>query len=64
MTTAGAEAAEQAVEGRLRRPPLNGKAFERRGYRFRVLYQVSSQEVRILAVLHGAMDFERWLRHA
>ena len=32
-------------------------------YRFRVMYQVSSQEVRILAVLHGAMDFERWLRH-
>ena len=32
-------------------------------YRFRVMYQVSSHEVRILAVLHGAMDFERWLRH-
>ena len=32
-------------------------------YRFRVMYQVSSQEVRILAVLHGAMDFERWHRH-
>ena len=33
-------------------------------YRFRVMYQVSSSDVRILAVLHGAMDFDRWLRHA
>ncbi len=32
-------------------------------YRFRVMYQVSSEDVRILAVLHGAMDFDRWLRH-
>ena len=32
-------------------------------YRFRLMYQVSSADVRILAVLHGAMDFERWLRH-
>jgi plasmid stabilization system protein ParE len=31
-------------------------------YRFRIMYQVSSSDVRILAVLHGAMDFERWLR--
>jgi toxin ParE1/3/4 len=32
-------------------------------YRFRLMYQVSSADVRILAVLHGAMDFDRWLRH-
>lgn len=32
-------------------------------YRFRLMYQVSSSDVRILAVLHGAMDFDRWLRH-
>ena len=33
-------------------------------YRFRIMYQVSSSDVRILAVLHGAMDFERWVRHS
>jgi plasmid stabilization system protein ParE len=32
-------------------------------YQLRLIYQVYSNEVRILAVLHGAMDFERWLRH-
>lgn len=26
-------------------------------YRYRLMYQVSSSEVRMLAVLHGAMDF-------
>ena len=31
-------------------------------YRCRVMYQVASSEVRILAVLHGAMDFNRWVR--
>lgn len=31
-------------------------------YRYRLIYQVSTSEVRILAVLHGAMDFGRWLR--
>jgi plasmid stabilization system protein ParE len=31
-------------------------------YRFRLMYQVSSSDVRILAALHGAMDFDRWLR--
>jgi plasmid stabilization system protein ParE len=31
-------------------------------YRYRLMYQVSGDEVRILAVLHGAMDFDRWLR--
>jgi plasmid stabilization system protein ParE len=31
-------------------------------YRFRLMYQVSSSDVRILTVLHGAMDFDRWLR--
>jgi plasmid stabilization system protein ParE len=32
-------------------------------YRLRVMYEVSSRDVRILAIVHGAMDFERWLRH-
>lgn len=27
-------------------------------YRLRVIYQVSAAEVRVLAILHGAMDFE------
>jgi len=31
-------------------------------YRYRLMYQVASSEVRILALLHGAMDFDRWLR--
>lgn len=31
-------------------------------YRYRLMYQVTPSEVRILAVLHGAMDFEGWLR--
>jgi len=31
-------------------------------YRYRLMYQVGSSEVRILAVLHGAMDFDRWFR--
>jgi plasmid stabilization system protein ParE len=31
-------------------------------YRYRLMYQITSSEVRILAVLHGAMDFERWAR--
>jgi toxin ParE1/3/4 len=31
-------------------------------YRFRIMYQVSSSDVRVLAVLHGAMDFDRWMR--
>lgn len=30
-------------------------------YRYRLMYQVSAEEVRILAILHGAMDFEGWL---
>jgi len=32
-------------------------------YRYRLMYQVAGDDVRILAVVHGAMDFERWLRH-
>lgn len=32
-------------------------------YRYRLIYDVSGDEVRVLAVLHGAMDFDRWLRH-
>lgn len=31
-------------------------------YRHRLIYQVSASEVRILALVHGAMDFEGWLR--
>jgi toxin ParE1/3/4 len=31
-------------------------------YRYRLMYQVSIGEVRILAVVHGAMDFEGWSR--
>ncbi len=31
-------------------------------FRYRLLYQVLPSEVRILAVLHGAMDFDGWLR--
>jgi toxin ParE1/3/4 len=31
-------------------------------YRYRLMYQVFAAEVRILSVLHGAMDFEGWLR--
>jgi len=33
-------------------------------YRYRLLYQVFAAEVQILAVLHGAMDFEGWLRRS
>lgn len=31
-------------------------------FKYRLIYQVSSQQVRILAVLHGAMDFAGWLK--
>ena len=31
-------------------------------YRYRLMYEVFGAEVRILTVLHGAMDFEGWLR--
>jgi plasmid stabilization system protein ParE len=31
-------------------------------YRYRLIYQVHNEEIRILAIIHGAMDFERWLR--
>ena len=31
-------------------------------YRYRLLYQVSSAEVRILAVIPGEMDYHAWLR--
>ena len=33
-------------------------------YRYRLIYQIFAEEVRILAVLHGAMDFEGWLRRS
>ena len=29
-------------------------------YRYRLLYEVAEDEVRILAFLHGARDFARW----
>jgi len=31
-------------------------------YRYRMIYEVLPSEVRILALLHGARDFDRWLR--
>jgi plasmid stabilization system protein ParE len=31
-------------------------------YRYRLIYQVSSDDVRVLAVLPGAMDYRTWLR--
>ena len=30
-------------------------------YRYRLIYQVGSDEVRILAVIPGAMDYRAWL---
>ena len=33
-------------------------------YRYRLIYQVSSAEVRILAVIPGEMDYLAWLRKA
>ncbi len=29
---------------------------------YRILYEVADAEVRIVGVLHGARDFDRWLR--
>ena len=31
-------------------------------YSYRLQYQVTADEVRILGVLHGARDFDRWIR--
>lgn len=31
-------------------------------YSYRLMYDVSDEDVRILAVLHGARDFDRWRR--
>ena len=31
-------------------------------YRYRLMYEVAGSDVRILTVLHGAMDFEGWLQ--
>lgn len=31
-------------------------------YRYRLIYQVSSSDVRILAVIPGAMDYRAWFR--
>jgi plasmid stabilization system protein ParE len=31
-------------------------------YSYRLLYQISEEEVRILGILHGARDFQLWRR--
>jgi plasmid stabilization system protein ParE len=31
-------------------------------YRYRIIYEVTPEEVRILAFVHGARDFDRWLQ--
>ena len=31
-------------------------------FRYRLMYRTSADRVEILAVLHGAMDYERWLK--
>ena len=31
-------------------------------YRYRLMYRTTTDQVQILAVLHGAMDYERWLK--
>jgi len=31
-------------------------------YSYRMIYEVQPNEVRILAFIHGARDFDRWLR--
>jgi plasmid stabilization system protein ParE len=31
-------------------------------YRYRLIYQVSSAEVRVLTVIPGEMDYHAWLR--
>jgi len=31
-------------------------------YRYRLMYQVLPSEIQILAVIHGSMDFESWMR--
>ncbi len=33
-------------------------------FRYRLLYEVEPEVVRIVAFLHGARDFERWRRDA
>jgi plasmid stabilization system protein ParE len=33
-------------------------------FRYRLLYDVEPEVVRIVAFLHGARDFERWRREA
>lgn len=33
-------------------------------YRYRMIYQVASEQVRVLAVIHGAMDFADRLKHS
>jgi len=30
-------------------------------YSYRLMYEVLNDEVRVLAILHGARDFDRWL---
>ena len=53
---------EFSERGRIVPELLNQSIREIFVYRFRLMYQVLFGEVRILAVLHGAMDFDRWLR--
>jgi len=31
-------------------------------YSYRLIYELTSSEVRVLAFIHGARDFDRWLR--
>jgi plasmid stabilization system protein ParE len=33
-------------------------------HRYRLMYRVTSDSVQILAVVHGARDFERWRRRS
>jgi toxin ParE1/3/4 len=31
-------------------------------YRYRLIYRTSTDLVEVLAILHGAMDYERWMK--
>lgn len=32
-------------------------------YSYRLIYEVTPSEIRVLAFIHGARDFDRWLRN-
>jgi plasmid stabilization system protein ParE len=32
-------------------------------YSYRLIYEVTQSEIRVLAFIHGARDFDRWLRN-